>query len=574
MRGPSPRHLGATAALSLLLVVPAAQPGIFVEQARERGLEFTYFNGMSGELYLPEVTGGGAALVDYDNDGDLDVYLVQGQLLGPDPETVDPTYEPPGELPLSDRLFRNDLTRRPDGSVVTSFVDVTEAAGVDELGYGMGVASGDFDGDGRIDLYVTNLESNTLWRNRGGAFEDVTEKAGADDTRWSVPATFFDSDRDGRLDLFVGNYVNFSYVRHRKCSTASGAPDYCSPLAYSPLADRLFLNRGDLGFDDVTGATGLAERPGNALGAVALDADDDGWTDLYVANDQMENFLWMNRSDEAAANAPRFREDALLAGVAVNRDGLAEASMGLAPGDVDGDGDEDLLITHLGAETNTLYVHDGGGLYRDRSVESGLGSPSWPMTGFGVALLDYDNDGALDALVANGAVRTIESQARERDPYPLKQRDQLFRNLGDGRFEEVTSEAALATEQVSRGLATGDLDGDGDVDAVIVTSAGPVRLLENLVGQEASWIGLAPWPAGGARTLGARLRVRTPEGDLLVRTLRTDGSYASASDPRGLVGLGNSETTDALSVTWSDGGRQRWRSTPVSHYLVAPRWME
>lgn len=558
--------LSITPGLFNLAAPGAAQGELFVDRTSETGLDFTYFNGMTGELYLPEVTGGGAALLDYDGDGDLDLYLVQGQLLGPAPDSAEPVFQPPASLPLSDRLLRNDLVVSEAGRLEPRFVDVTERAGIRATGYGMGVATGDYDGDGHVDLYVTNLESNLLLRNQGdGTFADTTAEAGVDDTRWSVPATFLDFDQDGHLDLYVGNYVNFAYVRHRECPKASGAPDYCGPLAYSPVPDRLFRNLGNGRFRDVSTTSGIAARAGNGLGAVAFDADADGWTDLYVANDQMANFLWMNQGDGT------FRDEALLAGMAVNRDGLAEASMGVDAADADGDGKEDLVAVHLTAETNTLYRNLGEGLFRDVSAAVGLGQPSWPYTSFGTRFLDHDNDGRLDLYVANGAVRTIEAQAREGEPYPLRQRNQLFRNVGGGRFVEVTDEAGapFRVEEVSRGSAFGDVDGDGDVDLVQVNSAGPARLLVNQSGQEARWIGLDPG-APGAAILGTRVTLAS--GDTaLVRRVHTDGSYASASDPRVVVGLGRNPGVERLEVEAPDGRHILWLEPPSDRYLVLPR---
>lgn len=550
-----------------VLAPSAGETELFVERAAESGLEFNYFNGMTGELYLPEVTGGGAALFDYDGDGDLDLYLVQGQLLGPDPRPEESVFPPPGPLPLTDRLLRNDLVVSADGQPQPRFVDVTESAGIRSHGYGMGVTTGDYDGDGHVDLYVTNLGSNLLLRNLSdGTFADTTAEAGVDDTRWSVSATFTDIDRDGHLDLYVGNYVDFAYVRHRKCSTARGAPDYCGPLAYSPLPDRLFRNRGDGTFEDASATSGIASRPGNGLGVVAFDADADGWTDLYVANDQMANSLWMNQGDGT------FRDDALLSGTAVNRDGLAEASMGVDAADANGDGDEDLVTVHLTAETNTLYENQGGGLFRDISAAAGLGQPSWPYTAFGTRFLDYDNDGWLDLYAANGAVRTIEAQARSGEPYPLRQNNQLFRNAGGGRFVEVTQEAGepFRVEEVSRGAAFGDVDGDGDTDGVQINSAGPARLLVNQVGQDARWLGLDPG-APGAAVLGARVTVASGE-TLLVRRVHTDGSYASASDPRVLIGLGRDREVERLELERPGRRRIVLLEPPPDRYLVlSPR---
>ena len=422
------RRRGRSAALALAALLAAsgaaAQPP-FIDRAAESGLDFVHFNGMSGRKYILEVSGSGAALLDYDNDGDLDAYLVQGALAGPGVELADAIFPPPADRPLGDRLFRNDSAPGPDGSMVLRFVDVTEASGIVAEGYGMGVAVGDYDNNGYADLYLANFGSNQLLRNRGdGTFEDVTEAAAADDPRWTVPAAFVDYDRDGWLDLFMANYVDFTYARHTVCSLPTGVPDYCSPLAYRPVGDRLLRNRGDGTFEDVTRRSGIDDAFGNGLGVVTADFNGDGWPDIYVANDMMANQMWINQGDGT------FVDEGLLAGSALNEEGEAEASMGVVVGDVDADGDLDLFMTHLAGETNTLYLSDGAGGYTDGTRRSGLGRASWEYTAFGTAWLDLENDGWLDLIIANGAVSTIETLASAGEIYPLHQPNQLFRNLG------------------------------------------------------------------------------------------------------------------------------------------------
>jgi hypothetical protein len=425
---------------------------MFIGVSRTVGLDFVHFNGMSGACYLPEMTGQGGAFVDYDNDGDLDVYLVQGAMLGADKTLADALF-PPREAQPRDRLFRNDLTVSADGARTLRFVDVTDAAGIRVDDYGMGVATGDFDNDGWMDLYVTNFGPNRMLRNDGdGTFTEVSDETGTADPSRSTSAAFVDYDRDGWLDLYVANYVAYSLERNVLCYARSSRRDYCGPLAFAPSRDRLFHNRRDGTFEDVTGKVLAGYRPGPGLGVVSADFNGDGWVDLYVANDGAPNQLWLNQQGRS------FREDALFAGAGVNRDGQPEASMGVDAGEFDGDADEDLFMTHLMGETNTLYVNDRSALFEDRTNDLGLGAASFPYTAFGVAWLDYDNDGWLDLLVMNGTVRVLEPLARTGERYPLDQPNQLFHDRQERVFTDVTALAgpAFSVAKVSRGAAFAD----------------------------------------------------------------------------------------------------------------------
>ena len=544
----------------------AGEPPPFREVASEVGLRFAHFNGMTGELYYPETIGAGAALIDYDRDGDLDVYLAQGNLLGPGKTAADAVLPPPGPLPLRGRLFRNDL-RLDDGGPRLRFTDVTEASGLRAEGYGMGAAVGDFDGDGWPDLYLTNYGPNQLWRNRrDGTFEDVTAASGTAAAGWSTGASFVDYDRDGRLDLFVARYVSFSSARNKRCVMPSGRRDYCSPLAYDALSDKLYRNRGDGTFEDVSVRAGIAAEAATGLGVVAADLDQDGWVDVYVANDLMPNHLWRNRGDGT------FEEVGLPAGAALSWEGQAQSSMGVDAADFDADGDDDLFMTHLDGETNALYVNDGRGTFEDESLRRGLGQPSLAFTGFGTAFFDYDNDGWLDLLVANGAIRTLEALARTGDPYPLDQLNQLFRNRGDGTFAETTAEAgpAFALREVSRGAAFGDLDNDGDVDVVVTNNSGPVRLLRNELGNVRPWLGLYMVDGTGGPVLGTRVAVVRRSGPTLWRRVHSDGSYLSASDPRVWFGLGPQGEAVRVRAHWPDGMVEEW-AAPAGAYLTLRR---
>ena len=543
---------------------PGQEPEWFADRAADAGLDFVHFNGMSGEFYFPEIMPPGVGLLDVDNDGDLDVYLVQGQLLGTGTTIEQALFPPPGPLPLAGRLYRNDLVVQPDGTRTLRFTDVTDDSRIDARGYGMGVAAGDVDNDGRVDLYLTNLGSNQLFRNNGdGTFSDVSRRSGVDDPGWSVSAAFVDYDRDGWLDLYVGNYVDYSTDAEKECPSVTGGVGYCLPQIYRAQPDRLYRNRGDGSFVDVT-ATALATRTfGPALGVATADFDGDGWLDIYVANDGEENQLWMNRRDGTLVDAGP------LSGAALNGNGDAEGSMGVDAGDFDNDGDEDLFMTHLTTETNTLYVNNGTGLFEDRSALSGLGPPSRMSTGFGTAWIDFDNDGWLDVLTVNGRVSRTEERANE--PFPYDQSKQLFRNLGDGRFEEVTGRAGapFAVSEVGRGAAFGDVDNDGDVDVLVGNDSGRVRLLINQVDSAHHWLGLRLLGGAGPRDmLGARVEVERSDGTTLWRRARADGSYGSANDPRVLVGLG--ETTDVarIGVHWPSGRVEEWTGAAIDRWVT------
>jgi hypothetical protein len=577
----------------------------FVERAKETGLDFVHFNGMTGEYYYPEIMAPGVGLLDFDNDGDLDVYVVQGQLLGSTSLTTggstalttsgstalttsgstalttsglgktlkDALVQPTS--PLSDRLFRNDLTVAADGKRTLRFTDVTEASRIDVRSYGMGVATGDFDNDGWVDIYRTGLDRGTMLRNnRDGTFSDVTAKTGTGNRGgWGVSAAFVDYDRDGFLDLYVGNYLIYSIAGDINCLSVSGRPDYCPPNSYRAQPDRLYRNRGDGTFADVT-AKALTGATGPALGVSTADFNGDGWIDIYVGNDGAANQLWINQKDGT------FKDTAFVSGAAVNAAGNAEASMGIDAGDFDNDGDEDLFITNWQAQMNILYVNAGGGTFEDRKAASGLGPPSLAKTGFGAAWFDFDNDSWLDLLAANGSVATIEAQARANEPFPLRMPSQLYRNLGNGRFEDVSPRAgrAFAAAAVSRGAAFGDIDNDGDPDVVIGNAAGPLWLLINEIGNRNHWLGLhvvgaPPSPEASARqpVLGARVEIVRQDGTSLWRRVRSDGSYASANDPRVLVGLGNAATPVRVRVHWPNGGTEEWPDVAVDRWVTLTR---
>jgi enediyne biosynthesis protein E4 len=535
------------------------------EGAQAAGIDFVHFNGMSGERFYPEIMAPGVGLFDYDNDGDLDVYLVQGQMLGKNKTLKDATFPP--KAPLGDRLYRNDLAVAADGTRTLHFTDVTAASGIDVQTYGMGVAAGDYDNDGFVDLYRTGLSGAVLLHNNGnGTFIDVTAKSGAGNPDgWGVSASFVDYDRDGFLDLFVGNYLLYTTEGDIDCLAVTGQHDYCPPNSYRAQPSRLYRNRGNGTFEDVTRKALTGGAYGPALGVSTADFDGDGWIDIYVGNDGVANQLWINQKNGT------FKDTAFLSGAAVNGAGNAEASMGIDAGDFDNDGDEDLFITNWLAQMNILYVNDGKGAFEDRKAASGLGPPSLAKTGFGTAWWDYDNDSWLDLLTLNGSVSIIEAQARANDPFPLKMPNQLFRNLGNGRFEDVSAQAGAVFQraEVSRGGAFGDIDNDGDVDVLVGTAAGPTRLLINNVGNRNAWVGLRLLGVTRRDMVGAQVQVLRDGGMPLLRRARSDGSYASANDPRLLVGLGpGAPAAVRVRVVWPDGRSEEWSSIPTGRWTT------
>lgn len=538
---------------------------VFLEIAAQSGLNFQHYNGMTGKLYLPEIMGSGVALFDFDNDGDLDVYLVQGNVIEPGskPGTTQFPWKSP-EAPRG-KLFRNDLALSANGKRSLRFTDVTQKSGIMATGYGMGVAAGDINNDGWTDLYLTNLGSNQMYLNKGdGSFEDVTKKTGTDDTRWSTSAAFVDYDRDGWLDLMVVNYAEFSVAASPNCYAATTAKDYCTPKVFRAPGNSLFHNKGNGTFEQVTAAAGVDNEFGHGLGVIGADFDDDGWLDIYVANDGDPNQLWINQKNG------KFKNEALLAGAAVNREGRAEAGMGVDAGDFDGNGTNDIFITHLMDETNTLFINLGKAVFEDRTRESGIGVPGRRFTGFGTLFFDYDNDGWLDLFVTNGAVQLLPELMRKIDPYPLGQPDQLFRNNGKGSFVEVIEPAgpALQLLEAGRGAAFGDVDNDGDTDVLVTNSNGPVRLLLNQLGNKNHWIGLRLAGKTGQDMLGTRLEVLINKDRRLWRRARTDGSYLSANDPRVLVGLGSHDRVEAVRVYWPDGKTTEHRTPRIDQYTT------
>jgi len=529
--------------------MPASAP--FREVAAASGLNFRHFTGAAGEFFMPEIVGAGVALIDYDGDGDLDVYLVQGNFVNPAKKLSDALFPPGPGFKAGNRLFRNELI--PSGKM--TFTDVTDQAGVGWVGEGMGVAVGDYDNDGFPDIYVTNFGRNVLYRNNGnGTFTDVTKAAGVDDDAWSTSAAFCDLDGDGRLDLFVAHYVTFPVKSNPRCRNDAGERDYCGPKVFHPEPSRLFRNLGNGRFEDVTAQSGITSAYGAGLGVMCADFNRDGKMDMYVANDQNPNILWINKGGF------HFEDQALLAGAAYNGEGKALSGMGIAVGDIDNHGSEDILVTNLMGEKNSFFRNEGNGFFHDATAQFGLAASSLPYTGFGVSWIDYDNDGFLDLYTVNGAVETVN--ALRGKPYPYFMKNRLFHNEGGHNFVDVSDSSgpALQLEGVGRALAVGDLNNDGRPDMIATNNNGSPWLLLNQTGNGNHWLTVE---LEGVRTnrmgLGAEVGLMRPGGKTIWRRAHTDGSYISAGDPRVEFGLGPDTAIDGIKVRWNGGATEIWR---------------
>jgi enediyne biosynthesis protein E4 len=517
----------------------------FRDHAHAAGLSFVYDNGESSIHQLPEFAGGGVGLIDYDGDGWLDVYLVQGGRFPPDP----------AQPPRGDRLFRN----RHNGT----FEDVTDASGIGAMaqGYGQGVAVGDYDNDGRPDLFVTRWRSYAMYHNLGdGRFEDVTQRVGlAGERDWPTSAAFADLDHDGDLDLYVCHYAVWDAEHPRLCYTfpPNQVPIGCSPREVEPCPDHVFRN--DQGrFTDVTKRAGALEHQGRGLGVVAADFDDDGRIDLFVANDQSANYLYLNRGDF------RFDETAEAAGVAANAEGGFQAGMGVACGDFDGDGRLDLAVTNFYGESTTFFRNLGHGEFADQTAHVGLAALTRHRLGFGIAFLDVDNDRRLDLVTANGHVNDY------RPSVPYKMPIQLFRGGVDGRLHDVSERAGppLLLLLLGRGLAAGDLDNDGRVDALVVAQNDPLVFLHNQT-QTGHFVTLGLEGTVSNRDgVGARVTVVAGSVGRVAHRLG-GGSYLSAGDPRLHFGLGDARRIESLEVHWPSGSVDRYHDLPVdTGYLL------
>ena len=508
-----------------------------VDITADVGLTFEHTSPIKGDYHMQEILGAGAALFDYDGDGNPDIYLIN--------------------------TGQNTLYRQlADGT----FIDATESSGLGDDGYGMGTAVGDIDNDGDLDLLVTNYDDDRLYLNRGdGSFKDITLAAGIDGARWSTSAAFCDIDTDGHLDLYVARYI--TNEPSFACSSGAGEPDYCGPNAYRGLSDQLYRNNGDGTFADISSESGIGASVRNGLGVVCFDFNADGRSDFLVANDGERNSLWINQGGN------RFIDRGVAMGIAVNIFGEAEASMGIAMGDINGDEELDIFLTHLDEETNTLYLNAGAGTLMDATAASGLGVPSAPYTGFGAELFDVDLDGDLDLAIANGKVRRGQQSGPGNDSgfsvsyfhAIYAEPNQLMVNTGTGKFEEACEKATQFCNlpAVSRGLLTTDIDRDGDLDVLVTNSNGPIRLFRNEAPRHGNWLTLRAFDPDLKRdAIGALINVRTDETSF-VRPIMHTRSYLSSGEASVHVGIGNAPRA-TVEVTWPDGSRERFTLDAVN----------
>jgi hypothetical protein len=547
---------------------------MFRDVARSAGLDFVHVNGASEQRLLPEIMGPGGLFFDFDNDGWLDVFLVDGGSVA--------------DVTVASRARHRVYRNRRNGT----FEDVTTASGIRRREYGMGACAGDYDNDGLIDLYITGVGSNQLYRNAGqGRFTEVPNAGGANPNLWSTSCAFLDVDRDGDLDLFVTNYVDAWKERSGKnqsCGFAGPPPvsDYCHPLIYKSLPSALYRNSGK-SFEDISTSSGVGALRGNGLGVAVADIDDDGWPDVFVANDATPNFLFRNNTNGT------FTDVAGAAGVAMSADGKVKAGMGTAFGDFTGNGRPGLIVTNHETEMHSIFVNVDGGVFSDVTTRSGVGPATRPYVGFGVAFFDYDNDGRLDIAIANGHV--VVNAALLRGGGKFAQRNLLLRNLGE-RFQEMKDQAGpgFAIELVSRTLAAGDIDNDGDLDLLITNNGAGVNLLLNeglsagsasallvrVIGAKSPSTPLRASPSTSLRAspstslkasnrsgIGARLTLTTG-GRRQVREVQSGSSYLGQNDLRAHFGLGAASRSESLEIRWPNGVTEVVKDLPANHVIT------
>ncbi len=534
---------------------PATQgPVLFADVTKQVGLEFLHDSGSRGEFMMPEHIGSGAALFDYDNDGRLDLYLIQcgGAQSG-----------------ARSQLFHQEVNG--------TFRNVSEGSGLDTAGVGMGATAGDVNNDGLTDLFVTEYGRVRLFLNRGeGRFEEVTKAAGIDNARWATAASFVDYDRDGWLDLVVGNYVD--YYPSLECHDPAGAREFCGPQDFQTTVSRLLHNRGaaagqgQVAFEDVTVSSGFARAQGKVLGILCADFDGDRWPDIFMADDGVPNRLYINQRDG------HFTEEAVIRGLGFNAMGATAGNMGIGLGDINGDGWFDLFVTHLTHEQHALWVQGPRGFFQDQAAICGLAQLPLRGTGFGTVLADFDLDGWPDLALINGAVRRGSAHpgppVRGLIPFwhPYAQRCQLYLNDTQGRFVDIASAnpAFCGFTGVGRGLALGDIDNDGAVDLVAVCAGGPVQVFRNVAPRRGHWLtvrALLEPRDGGRDAIGAEVVVEG-QGRRWWRLIQPSASYLVSNDPRALFGLGPVQQIDAIRIVWPDGSEETFPGADADRHFT------
>ena len=532
--------------LIFIVSVTVSQSKVSFIAVTKSGVDFKHTDGKSEKRLFNEFLGSGGGFFDYDNDGDLDIYLVNGasQIVSPD------------KNPSTNALYRNN----GDGS----FSDVTELTGTGSTSYGTGCTVGDYDNDGDLDLYIANFGPNVLYQNSGkGTFIDVSMQSGVANSQWGTSCAFADVDNDGNLDLYITNYADYAVKNDKKCYVR-GIWQYCGPRSYPPDTDIFYHNNGNGMFTDLTEKSGFLDVPAcHGLGVAFGDYDNDGDQDLYVANDQDPNFLFQNQG------SGKFEETALLSGVSYSDMGKEEAGMGTIFGDYDNDGLLDLTVSNFQKETNTLYHNEGSGFFADVTTLAGIGEITYSYLGWGIAFFDYNNDGYKDIFVANGHVLDNITDIDRSTTYP--QRNLLFRNLGDGTFEDVSNQSGsgLTLQKVSRTVALGDYDNDGDLDILVTNWNQTADLLRNEGGNLNNWIQINVVGTKSNKS-GIGTRIKLVAGNLKqYQEVQSGGSYLAFSDLRTHFGVGNAKRIDLVEILWPSGHIDKYKDLAVNHRFIA-----
>ena len=521
-----------------------AQGFIFNDESELQGLSFIHDHGGTDQRFYIETIGAGVCLFDFDNDEDLDLYFCQDSPL--------PGWDK--DLELENKLFRNDNGQ---------WTDVTSVAGVGDRSYSMGCGCGDIDNDGDVDLYVSNFGNDVFYRNDGdGTFTDVSDEVGINNTLWGCSVALFDMDNDGLLDIYTTNYVDYSIDNNPWCGIRRAElRDYCKPDFFIGVEDQLLKNIGNWKFDDVSNVSGISGNKGKGLGVIPADFDQDGDMDLYVANDGVMNHYYINDGKGY------FEENAIFTGAGFNENGIAEAGMGVDIGDINGDGWQDIFVTNFSGESNTVYVNNKRGYFDDETIMAGINQPSLDYVGFGTKLIDLDNDGWLDIFVVNGHVAVHINEMIQ--DYSHAQKKQIFLNSKNGTFIEVLTEKIgdAGSQSVGRGAAFGDIDNDGDIDAIISNNNGPANLLIREGKPINNWIGFDLEGIGSNRdAIGARVLL-VVNGKKQTRVVNTAGSYLASNDKRVLFGMDKNSKAQQVTIYWPSGRVDNFKDLEADHYF-------